>query len=44
MGSIAEVRFSQSGRSRSRIRRRFEQLEGRLHPEGVRSGTRYRLP
>ncbi len=31
---------------RSRIRRGIEQLvkEGRLHPEGVRSGTRYRLP
>ena len=31
---------------RSRIRRGIEQLvkEGRLHPEGVGSGTRYRLP
>ena len=31
---------------RSRIRRSLEQLvrEGRLHQEGVRSGTRYRLP
>ena len=31
---------------RSRLRRGIEQLvkEGRLHPEGVRSGTRYRLP
>jgi ATP-dependent DNA helicase RecG len=31
---------------RSRIRRGIEQLvkEGRLYPEGVRSGTRYRLP
>jgi ATP-dependent DNA helicase RecG len=31
---------------RSRIRRSLEQLvkEGRLHQEGVRNGTRYRLP
>jgi len=36
MGSIAEVRFSQSGRSRSRIHRSIEQLEGRLHEARAR--------